>query len=574
MTKGGKHTDKKPLIVVSLCAVVLLVLGSLSNAVGYQTVQSSISRGTWLYVGGSGPGNYTRIQDAIDNASDGDTIIVFNGTYHEDILVDKQLYLRGINLPILTAKDFYVLSIEANNCTIDNFKIPLWDNGVDIHSHYNVIKNCSITSRFRIVNSSYNYLFNNKISSQGIEVISNSNNNNISSNNISYTSTARTRYGIYISNSMNNMIFNNIFFRNWRGIYIASTINTTLLRNHFFGCGIHIGGNNISNYNTHTMKENLLGEEQLHLYYYVNKISINVPSDAGQVFLINCSGCRVSNLNVPGFDNCVNLYFSSNNTITNNSIRGIIYCIYLYNSSSNMISNNILGNMYGIYFDNSHNNTIYNNSLTNDAIYLYVANNNKILSNTLNDSNIWVAGNENTIKDNVINSGSIDVGGNSNFIENNIIRNTDYGIQMAGGYSIVSGNNISYCTKYGIYDWGAWNTIQGNTFKKNNLAIQLYTTQNKITKNQINENQQGISIIGGSRNIIMNNNFILNVLDARFEQTLFNHWLNNYWGVPVLHPKIIAGKITFYQWYTGEVLFVLPWFNLDLRPRLLPVNIN
>ena len=31
--------DKKPLIVVSICAVVLLVLGSLSNVVGYQTVQ-------------------------------------------------------------------------------------------------------------------------------------------------------------------------------------------------------------------------------------------------------------------------------------------------------------------------------------------------------------------------------------------------------------------------------------------------------------------------------------------------------------------------------------------------------
>ncbi|HWR28155.1 MAG TPA: hypothetical protein VN377_06950 [Candidatus Thermoplasmatota archaeon] len=29
--------DKKPLIVVSICAVVLLVLGSLSNVVGYQT---------------------------------------------------------------------------------------------------------------------------------------------------------------------------------------------------------------------------------------------------------------------------------------------------------------------------------------------------------------------------------------------------------------------------------------------------------------------------------------------------------------------------------------------------------
>ena len=33
--------DKKPLIVISLCAVVLLVMASLSNVVGYQSVQTS-----------------------------------------------------------------------------------------------------------------------------------------------------------------------------------------------------------------------------------------------------------------------------------------------------------------------------------------------------------------------------------------------------------------------------------------------------------------------------------------------------------------------------------------------------
>ena len=44
MIKGGKHgLDKKPLIVVSLCAVVLLVLGSLSNVVGYQSVKSTVN---------------------------------------------------------------------------------------------------------------------------------------------------------------------------------------------------------------------------------------------------------------------------------------------------------------------------------------------------------------------------------------------------------------------------------------------------------------------------------------------------------------------------------------------------
>ena len=39
---------------------------------------SSIFEGNTLYVGGLGPNNYTIIQEAIDNASDGDTIFVYD----------------------------------------------------------------------------------------------------------------------------------------------------------------------------------------------------------------------------------------------------------------------------------------------------------------------------------------------------------------------------------------------------------------------------------------------------------------------------------------------------------------
>ena len=41
------------------------------------------SSGNWLYVGGSGPGNYSVIQDAVDNASDGDTVYVYHGIYSD-----------------------------------------------------------------------------------------------------------------------------------------------------------------------------------------------------------------------------------------------------------------------------------------------------------------------------------------------------------------------------------------------------------------------------------------------------------------------------------------------------------
>ncbi|KYK23970.1 hypothetical protein AYK25_00990 [Thermoplasmatales archaeon SM1-50] len=78
--------------------IILLFVGiAYAPAIAQDTRTSlSSSRGEWLYVGGSGPGNYTRIQDAIDNASDGDTIFVYEGTYYEySIKISKQITLIG-----------------------------------------------------------------------------------------------------------------------------------------------------------------------------------------------------------------------------------------------------------------------------------------------------------------------------------------------------------------------------------------------------------------------------------------------------------------------------------------------
>jgi hypothetical protein len=50
---------------------------------------STLGRGKTLYVGGDGDGNYTRIQDAIDNASDEDTVFVYDDSspYYENVVV-------------------------------------------------------------------------------------------------------------------------------------------------------------------------------------------------------------------------------------------------------------------------------------------------------------------------------------------------------------------------------------------------------------------------------------------------------------------------------------------------------
>jgi hypothetical protein len=79
--------------------IILFVIGA-----GVASADNSVSsfksqlpcRGNTLYVGGDGPGNYTHIQDAIDDATDGDTIIVYPGIYYEDqVTINKALSIQG-----------------------------------------------------------------------------------------------------------------------------------------------------------------------------------------------------------------------------------------------------------------------------------------------------------------------------------------------------------------------------------------------------------------------------------------------------------------------------------------------
>ena len=73
---------------IAIGIIFLFILSALAPlTLGYNVKISDIkeqtplivSRGNTLYVGGSGPGNYTKIQDAIDNTSDGDTVFVYKG---------------------------------------------------------------------------------------------------------------------------------------------------------------------------------------------------------------------------------------------------------------------------------------------------------------------------------------------------------------------------------------------------------------------------------------------------------------------------------------------------------------
>lgn len=68
---------------------------------------------------------YTSIQAAINASKDGDTLVVESGIYKEgNITVNKSITLLGKGFPVLDGqKKFEVLSIKANNVTIDGFRV-------------------------------------------------------------------------------------------------------------------------------------------------------------------------------------------------------------------------------------------------------------------------------------------------------------------------------------------------------------------------------------------------------------------------------------------------------------------
>lgn len=92
------------------------------------------------------PDQFTTIQEAINNASDGDTIFVRNGTYIGDLVVNKSVALLGENKlgTIISGArivDEVVLDINANasNILISNFTIRRGFVGISVTYGSNIV---------------------------------------------------------------------------------------------------------------------------------------------------------------------------------------------------------------------------------------------------------------------------------------------------------------------------------------------------------------------------------------------------------------------------------------------------
>lgn len=286
--------------------------------------------GNTLYVGGTGNGNYSSIQESINASSDGDTIFIYNGIYKENIEINKSICLIGEN------NTNTILSGTLNN----NVRFPIYVISVNANNVY-----------------------------------------------ISDLIIKDNECGIIIENSNNNTITNNIFMNissSLGGIFLASSVNNTLKDNNFINTGLYISGTSKKNI---VLNNYVNGKSLIYLEDENNK----VIEEAGQVILLYCNNITIEKQNISNTNLGILLNNSSNCLISNNYIANNQYGISVVKSSLiNILDNNAYYNYDTIELDYSSNNILAFNNITNNngnGIYLYYSDNNQISNNTISNNN-------------------------------------------------------------------------------------------------------------------------------------------------------------------------------------------
>jgi len=298
----------------------------------------SIQAGVHAHIITVAPGE--SVKAAIDSANVGDTIMVQNAIYRENLNITKPLVLQGLGYPVLDA-------------------------GGKGSAMYFLAEGISLRG-FKIINAS--------AQGAGINV------SNISSNNIIKYNMIEDNGGdgIDLWASANNSIEGNTIEDNGgNGIGMWSSESSSISKNDITknkGAGIFGGCSNGS------IQENNLssngGSGMVLLNSFGNNISHNRATENQENgFMIifssdnRIAGNRAQNSSLSG----ISLLFSWQNTISDNVVQGNMVGIQLGNSSdeNQIFDNSVISNRLGISLGRSSQNAIYHNYLENNGYSNY-----------------------------------------------------------------------------------------------------------------------------------------------------------------------------------------------------------
>ena len=367
--------------------IMLLFLGmTISSSTGlYLEKQSTIATfdGNTLYVGGNGTGNYTSIQDAIDNASNGDTVYVYDDSspYYENLKVDKSINLIGEDR-MTTAIDGNgvgdVVYVSVNGTRISGFTIQNsgneWnDSGIEILSRYNNISSNIISNNLLAIFldsfSSNSVICDNTICSDFIPLYLNYSHNN----SISHNSFSDYDYGValWFYQSDDNIVANNIISSDKEeGIWLFYSSNNTISRNRISTYADDVSYSySFNNIRKYTSTKTYLSRIQLEDSMWYKPKPAPPPMS---IVIIDASNNTISNNHIFG-EICLSLGWTSDNIISRNNIVFNRYGIsYIFSNNSKIIGNNffknnisILGSGYVLLMDEDFSDDIWDQNFWN-----------------------------------------------------------------------------------------------------------------------------------------------------------------------------------------------------------------
>jgi parallel beta-helix repeat protein len=494
-----------------------------------------------LQVDSSGTKDFWKIQDAIDASEIGDEIVVLNGTYGENLVVDRPITLRGEGMPLVEGCNATspIITITASGVVLDGFIIggctnDSCDSGsVLVLSDGTRIMNNTIYGSMShgicVLNSTGHLISKNRICDNfkaGIR-FAGVNGSHIAENNIS-----NNGYGVFIERSHDNWVSNSDIWGNRAdGITIASSTGSELTSN-----SIHSNADNgvyLVDSNNNILVGNRIRDcvnSGIDIY---RSFSIMIASNA-------IEGCDGMGINVDSGDNNVMAW----NSVLNNDLDGISILGASYNTISHnvvrsnresgislrldsrrnmVIYNNLSENKrYGIVFDESDSNFVQANEIYNHSTALIIrySSDNSIVENRIIDSgfglSLEVVDNVVVSKNEIVNSTRDGIRlfrcDNSNIWSNRIPNSAADGVHIIRSTgTIVSDNDILGSGEYGIQvlDQSAQNLFLSNLIQNSGLG--------------------GIYLFDGGLNLVMSNALIdNNKFNGRDNGG--NRWAGNYYS--------------------------------------------
>ncbi|PVX24528.1 MAG: hypothetical protein CW691_07370 [Candidatus Bathyarchaeum sp.] len=296
------------------------------------------------------PDDYLTVQEAIDAATEGDTVFVRKGTYRENLLINKSIALVGEDMhsTVVLGEANTALIVEHDNVNVTGFtfKCPStmrWYRGV----HLLNVKHCSvygnkITSTFYGVwcyDSSFNSIYGNTVTGNMIGIILDESHNNSVTKNYAISNQAQ---GIGAIGSDNNTITENyVALNGWTGICLDGgspncnnlIVANVVTQNTAIGIGITSSGSAFNR----IVGNNVTANGELTAYN---------PGGAGILLALHDN--LVMGNYIIGNQAGIQLEYAQNNTVY-----------------KNLIANNTYGGIRDSYMGTSQN-IIYENSFINN----------------------------------------------------------------------------------------------------------------------------------------------------------------------------------------------------------------